>query len=78
MKKNLTLLFCIILYTGNAQNWKVITPFNNTSTILDMKVTPNSTLYVIAQHKNMFKSTDGGITRTSVGIPSDLMNSGED
>ncbi|MDX9789319.1 MAG: YCF48-related protein [Candidatus Kapabacteria bacterium] len=78
MKKFITLFFCIISYAGNAQNWKVITPFNNTSTIRDMEVTPNGTLYVIAQPNNTFKSADGGNSWSAMnfdnysGYPSDI------
>ena len=77
MKKTLLLILLFTSYLIQAQNWKVITPFNTANTITDMEVTPNGTLYVIAQlPASMHKSTDGGNSWSAFGFtsgyPSDL------
>jgi photosystem II stability/assembly factor-like uncharacterized protein len=76
MKNLLALVFCITLYVVNAQNWKVITPFNSANVINDMEVTPNGTLYVIADAPNrMYKSADGGVTWSAIHAPAAGLNS---
>lgn len=79
MKNLLALVFCITLYAVNAQNWKVITPFNSANVIRDMEVTPNGKLYVIAQMPNrMYKSADGGVTWSAMHAPAVGLNRPED
>lgn len=77
MKKYLLQIILFSSFISQAQNWKVITPFNNANTITDMEVTPNGNLYVIAQlPDSMHKSTDGGNSWSAFPItltyPSDL------
>ncbi|HEX9980785.1 MAG TPA: YCF48-related protein [Flavobacterium sp.] len=80
MKYYYTLIICTIASICNAQNWDVITPFNTTNSIRDMEVTPNGTLFVIAdQPQRMYKSPDGGdhwsalhLNNVTFGNPSDL------
>ena len=77
MKNTFLPVLLLITFFTTAQNWKVITPFNNANTITDMEVTPNGTLYAIAQlPDSMHKSTDGGNTWTAFPVtlnyPSDL------
>ena len=77
MKKTLLLFLLFTFSFIQAQNWKVITPFNTANIITDMEVTTNGTLYVIAQlPASMHKSTDGGNSWSAFGFtsgyPSDL------
>lgn len=77
MKKYLLQIIFFTSCISQAQNWKVITPFNNANTITDMEVTANGNLYVIAQlPDSMHKSTDGGNSWSAFPItlnyPSDL------
>ena len=77
MKKYLLQIILFSSFISQAQNWKVITPFNNANTITDMEVTANGNLYVIAQlPDSMHKSTDGGNSWSAFPItlnyPSDL------
>lgn len=75
MKKVLALLLCLTCYAASAQNWRVITPFNSANVIRDMEVTPNGTLYVIADMPNrMYKSTDGGVTWAAMNAPAVGLN----
>lgn len=81
MKKILLLVLLTNFFSSSAQNWKIVTPFNNVNVIRDMEATPDGTLYVVAdQPRAMFKKTLGSntwdpmnFTNASVfGDPSDI------